>query len=329
VITLTSWGLFLLLGFGALLYGSGPILLTVIVLLAVPSLRCKRRLRIFAYGLLALEGLLSLFTLPVLMGKWKEHEATRRFDAATYHLTSPQGYGGISFPAGSTVHVGEDGKVEFGSLPTPTLVGDLLLVGDFQIGAESIDPSPGISKGTLAGTAEIHGIPCGPGALISQPETTRCVLASDYVFLGHTLARGTLLEIYRSPLNDPPRLNFGTLGRSEVLFDVLWQTGTMMGGVEKPPEQMRHGNGPESLLVEFCVPSGLAVTIEGATLHGLLSYAVQEGRRMVSPVCTLGPEAQVGSDGYAQVGNDRYTSGERPTAEAAWKWKDPYQDTDH
>ena len=88
---------------------------------------------------------------------------------------------------------------------------------------------------------------------------------------------------------------------------------------------MAHGSGPDSVLQQVCLPSGLSATITGATLHGFLAYDIQQDRRSVSPVCNILPDGQVGEDGYAQVGTSRYRWGDRATAGAAWQWTDPVQ----
>jgi hypothetical protein len=325
MITITVWDVVAFFGYEALLYAGGPLVAIAICLLAVPSLRHNTVSRRIAYGLMVLVGLLVLCAVPMLQEGWKEHEEKVAFNAATHHLTAPQVFGGIAFPAGSTVHVGDDGRVQFGNLPIPTTVDDLPLTGDFRLEAEYGDDPPGVAEGTLAGPADIHGIPCGPGALVSQPDTTRCVLARDYTFAGHILAKGQLLEVYRSPLNDPPKLTFGTLARPELLFDVLWPAGTIIGGIDTPPDRMAHGIGADYQVITFCVPSDLTVEIPGATLHGFLAYDVQRDRRMVSPVCNILPGERVGDDGYAQVGTTRYTWGDRPTADAPWQWTQPME----
>lgn len=325
MIRFTIWDVVGILGYEALLYAGGPLFAVAVLLLAVPRLRRSTAWRRFAYGLLALFGLLVLSAAPMLQEAWKEHSDKVSFDAATHHLTAPQVIGGIAFPAGSTVHVDDNGRARFGSLPTPATIDGLLLIGDFRLEPEYGDDPPSVAAGTLAGPADIHGIPCGPGKLVSQPDTTRCVLARDYDFSGHSLAQGQSLEIYRSPLHDLSRLTFGTLARPELLFDVLWPAGTVMGGIDAPPDRMAHGLGPENQSVQFCIPSGLAVTIAAATLHGFLAYDVQADRRLVSPVCNILPDEPVGDDGYAQVAAARYVWGDRPTADAPWQWTEPFE----
>ena len=191
----------------------------------------------------------------------------------------------------------------------------LVLENEFQLGAEYGTDPMGVLDATLAEPVAIHGIPCGPGPLKSQRDTTRCTLARDWVFAGHVLAAGTALEVYRSPLDEPPKLTFGSLARPELLYDVTWPPGTIMGGVSQTPAQMAHGLEPDGGYIQFCLPPGAMAAIPGATLHGFLAYGVHEGgRRLVSPVCSILPEARVGDDGYAQVGPDRYSWGERPDA---------------
>jgi hypothetical protein len=325
MIKFTIWDLVTIVGYEALLYAGGPLVMVAVLLLAIPALRRTTIARRSGYGLLALVVLLGLCATPLLYEDWMEHERRVAFDAATHHLTAPQIIDDISFPAGSTVHVGDDGHVQFGSLPAPTMVNGLPLIGDFTLEADRGDGLSGGANGTLARATDLHGIPCGSGDFISRADTARCTLARDYVFTGHALASGQPLEVYRSPLNEPAKLVFGTLARAELLFDVIWPAGTIMGGIALPPERLAHGPDPEDGTAQFCLPSGLSVSIEGATLHGFLAYDVLMGRRLVSPVCSILPAERVGDDGYAQVGSERYGWGDRPSADAPWQWTEPLE----
>ena len=307
----------------ALLYAGGPLVAAALLLLLVPGLRRHAFWRWSAYAMIVLAFVLAACAVPMLQEIWREHEQHVAFEAATHHLSAPQVLGGITFPAGSTVHLGEDGRVEFGDVPTPTPIEGVALVGAFRLQPSYGDAKPDVAEGTLAQAIDISGIPCGPGELVSQTETTRCVLARGYPFGGHLLARGTRVEVYRSPLGEPPQLRFGTLGRPERLFDVDWPAGTILGGVDAVPS--RPENGSEAPQVQFCIPSGTQVSVAGATLHGFIAYDVDGGRRRVSPVCNILPEETVGDDGYAQVGDARFEWGERADAKATWVWTDPLQ----
>ena len=322
MIHFTTWDIAVFLAGFAFIYVGLPLLVLVAVLLAIPASRRHTGWRRLAYGILAFDAILFLIGLPVIAIPVRDYVRHREFEARTHHLSAPATYGGIAFPGGSTVHLADDGTPEFGSLPVPTPVLGLVLVGDFRLGADyGVDPI-GVKECTLAVPADIQGIPCGPGAIKAQKQTTRCVLARDWLFAGHMLAAGHALEIYRSPLDEPPRLTFGTLARPELLYGVRWPAGTLLGGTDQPPERMVHG--PASGTVELCLPSGLAATIPGAVLHGFLSYHVAEGRRRVSPVCSILPNGYVGDDGFAQVGPDRYDWGDRPDATSAWHWTTPF-----
>ncbi len=324
MMSFTLWDVISGLAYFALLYAGGPLLVAAILLLTFKTTRRQALSRRLAYTCLALAGLFLICAWPILRMFWRDHERQVAFDAATHHLASPQVFGGVSFPAGSTVHVREDGRPEFGSLVSPARVDGLVLIGDFRLAAND-DDTLEVMEGTLAQPADIHGIPCGSGAVMSQVETTRCVLGRDYDFAGHLLATGKMLEVYRSPLGEPAMLRFGTLAQPELLYDVLWPAGTIIGSVDKPPARMAHGPGPDSLLVQVCLPSGLSAPIDGATLHGLLSYDIQEDRRSVSPVCSMLPGEPVGDDGYAQVGTSRFRWGDRPVPGAPWQWSEPIQ----
>jgi hypothetical protein len=302
-------------GYDALRYAGIPLLAGALVLLAVPALRRRRSARIGAYGLIAIFALLVVAAFPVLEGIWWEWQRARAFAAATRHAEVAQTVGGITIPAGSTVHLDEQGVVAFGTLAAATVIDGLPLVGEFRL-ADGVE-------GNLAAPAKIHGIPCGPGRVVSRNETTSCVLGMDYDFSGHALAKDHLITIYRSPLNEPPMLELGTLAHAELLYDVEWPAGTMLGRVNASPDTMAHGPAPADHPIELCLPSELTVTIDEVVLHGFLSYTIDSGRRLISPVCDILPDNNVGDDGYVQVAQERYTWGERPGADAAWRWTDP------
>ena len=194
----------------ALLYAGAPLAVLATGLLLVPACRRITLLRWTAWGLLALIGLLCVCAVPMLSEAWSEHEQQATFARDTHHLTAPQVLSGISFPARSTVHVNSsNGHVEFGSVPVPTAIAGLMLVGDFRLERRDMDDYT-ITFGTLAVPTVVHGIPCSRGALIAQENTTRCILDRDFDFAGHMIARGAGIEIYRSPLDEPAVLQWGT-----------------------------------------------------------------------------------------------------------------------
>ena len=307
----------------ALLYAGAPLAVLATGLLLVPACRRITLLRWTAWGLLALVGLLCVCAVPMLSEVWSEHEQHVTFARDTHHLTAPQVLSGISFPAGSTVHVNStNGHVEFGSVPAPTAVAGLMLVGDFRLERRDTDDYT-IEFGTLAVPTVIHGIPCSRGALIAQEDSTRCVLDRDFDFAGHMMARGTGIEIYRSPLHEPAALRWGTLAQRELLYDVVWPAGTVIGGgISLSPGNMAHGDGPQGTL-QMCKAKSNTLPLAGAVLHGIMAMAIDGGRRLLSQVCSILPAEQVDLDAYVQVGPARYASGERATRDAAWSWHNP------
>ena len=326
MIHLSTFDLICVVGYLALTYVGGPLAALALLLLVVAASRRITALRWTGWGLLAFVGGLALCATPVLQEAWSGHTREQAFARATHTLSSPQTFGGTAFPAGSTVHVNEEsGRPEFGAVPVPTVIDGLMLIGDFRLEREHLRDADTIAEGTLAAPAVIQGIPCGRGALVAQDEITRCVLDQGYDFDGHVLARGQVVEIYRSPLDEPAQLRRGTLARSELLYDVSWPAGSIIGGgIALPPDRMGHGPGPDGS-IEFCVPKGFELHAPWAVLHGLMSLTVQGDRLLVSQVCSILPEGSVDLDAYAQVGAARYGSGERPTRDAAWTWSDPVQ----
>lgn len=312
----------------ALVYAGPVILAAALLLLAVPGLRRRTGPRRTAYGLLGTLAVLFAAALPVVLSELGSARRQRAYDARTRTLAAAEVLGGIAFPAGSTVHVSEAGTPEFGTLPEPTTVLGLPLVDAFTLDVEYTDDGSrpgGVSRGTLAGAADIRGIPCGAGPFRQGDGTTRCTLARDHGFAGHHLAAGQPMEVFQASTADPPVLQFGTLARPELLYDIVWPAGTVLGPVKEPPDRMAHGPGPEGEVIHFCIPSGAAVDIGGATLHGFAAYGVLERKRTVSPFCTILPEGTGQRDGYAQAGPDRFTWGERADAGAPWTWTERWE----
>lgn len=313
-----------ILGYLALIYAGGPLAALALLLLAVPACRRVTALRWIGCGLLACVGGLALCAMPMLQEIWSEHAGKRAFERATHTLTVPQTFAGVAFPAGSIVHVNEaSGRPEFGTVPVPTLIAGLMLSGNFRLEREYLRDADTIAEGTLAVPTVIHGIPCGRGILVAQDEVTRCILDRDYDFTGHLLAGGQGIEIYRSPLDEPAQLRWGTLARPELLFDVTWPAGSVIGGgITLPPERMAHGFGADGSL-QACLPKGLELHAPWAVLHGLMGLTIQGDRLLVSQVCSILPGEPVDLEAYAEVGAAHYGSGERTTRDAAWVWSDP------
>ena len=301
---------------------AGPVLLVLAgLLLAVPGLRARKGPRRTAYALLGTLVLLFAGSLPAVVSELDSRRRQRAFDARTRTLDAPEVLGGIAFPAGSTVHVSETGTPEFGTLPERATVLGLPLVGDFTLDVDYVDGRPkGVSRGTLAGPAEIGGIPCGAGTFRRGDGSTRCTLARDHAFAGHLLAAGQPLEVFQPSADDPPVLQFGTLARPETLYGIGWPAGTVLGPVSLPPDRMAQGPGPELEVVQFCLPSGATADIGGATLHGAAGYGVLEHKRTVFPYCTILRDETPAGDGYAQAGPDRFTWGERADTASPWTW---------
>ncbi len=324
MVPFTLTDLIAMFGYAALLFAGAPALVLALVLLLVPACRRITSLRRTGWGLLVLVGISAICATPMLASLWADHEQRVTFANDTHHVTAPQILDGMTFPPGSTVHVNSYiGHVEFGNVPVPTLIAGLMLVGDFTLKKEYLRQANTIEAGKLAVPTMIHGIPCGRGALVAQDETTRCILDRDFDFDGFLLARGQGVEVYRSPLNEPAVLQWGTLARPELLYDVTWPAGTVIGGrIALSPARMAHGDGPQGLL-EMCIAKGTSLPLAGAVLHGMMAMTIDGGRRLVSQVCSILPDEPVDLDGNVQVGAARYGSGERATRNAAWRWDSP------
>lgn len=256
--------------------------------LAIPAWRRKTWVRRAAYSVLAIDGVLLAASIPVLV--WDTH----RFldwvhkEAATYHLAVPRTFAGTEFPAGSTVHLRDDGTPNYGELPIPTTILGLPIVGEFFLGNHYGGTEVGITLATLAVPTLIYGIPCGPGSLIAHRATTQCVLAEEYEFAGHRLAMGQPVTVHRRRPNPPDELASGTLARPELLFGATWPAGTILFRVTAPPEQMVDGSEPDMpSSIQLCLPPGLTAAIPGATLHGLIGYEIYAKNRIVVADCPL------------------------------------------
>ena len=119
----------------------------------------------------------------------------RPFAARTLNLAAPQVVSGIPFPAGSTLHMTQDGSIDRGNVPVPTHIADMLLVGEFEIGLQGI-------KGTLAAPAEIDGVPCAADKVYRDkdwghewPSHVACILARGTAVNGHDVAESTKVAV--------------------------------------------------------------------------------------------------------------------------------------
>lgn len=239
-----------------------------------------------------------------------------------YDLRRPRMLGGVRFPAGSHVMLDQDGEVQSGTLPAPTVIAGLPLVGNF------VGRRDEVLLGTLAAPATVEGVPCGPGRLSrSSGGSVSCILARDHAFAGHMFAAGQPFGVEVLP-GYATWLDHGTLARPELLFGVSWPAGAILDGIpaDATPERLAHGTAPADKLYEVCLLPGQSADVPGATpgttLHGTLTYGVQGGERVVSPGCKHAGAsgAHFPNDGHASVGAARYTDGLRSGSSAAWRW---------
>ncbi len=316
--------LFWFMATGALL--PAMVFVGVPVLVAALALRRSPRLglRCLAVALLAIDaaGMAALLVAVahVATYMWQTDQKRRVDQARTFHLATPQVVAGTALPAGSTVHLNEDGSIEHGTVPVPTSIAGLLLVGDFALAPFGVG-------GTLAVPAELDGAPCGAGRVWwREAGEVSCMLERGYSFAGHELAAGTRVETYDNRPG-PRRLQTGTLAQPEWLFDVSWPAGTVLRGTSTPPEGLAHGPPPDEV-VQLCLVPGQAVAIPGATLHGAVTFEARGTERTLYPGCD-GSMYDAGHDaggdgrsrdGYAEVGPDRYVRGRKPDEASLWQW---------
>ena len=202
----------------------------------------------------------------------------RPSSARTLNLTASQVVSGIQFPAGSTLHMTEDGSVDRGNVPVPTRIADMLLVGEFEIGLQGI-------KGTLAGPAEIDGVPCAAGKVSRDkdwghewPSHVECILARGTGVNGHDIAENTKVAVSSKPSGER-QLNIGTLAHAELLFDVTWPAGNVLHASAAWPQRLAHVPASPGEEVLFCTPEGQDVSVPGVVLHGKVGYDVRENGR--------------------------------------------------
>lgn len=299
----------------------GPMLLIASIL--VLMLRSRDRARFatpIAYVLLALGlGMILFVLLPVLDAEMSQPTQDSVSSRHIYHLSEPHAYGGIMFPAGSSVDVQPDGTPDYVYLKSPGNVLGMMLVGDVQLGTEYKEHDLAVLTGTLAEPFNVNGIPCAPGKLDTRSNVTRCILARDYVFAGHVLAAGTSISVSGPTKGKEPKLRHGTLARQELLFDILWPPGTVVGGISETADQMAHAPEPANQEIDFCVPSGGTAIVGDAVLHGPIAYHIQNRARTVQQFCSISGSVD-GTGGYIEIGTDRYTHGQRTEVYSPWQW---------
>ncbi len=299
-----------------------PLLVVALVLLTSPDPSRRRLARVFlaidAAGLL----LLVVALVPEIQQEKQADRRQRAYDSRTMHLAEPQLLAGVAFPAGSTVHLNEDGSIDKGALPVPTLIDGLPLIGDFESSAMTLD-------GTLAAPAEVAGVPCAAGAVRwYKGDSVDCTLEHGIAVAGHDLAAGAQIDVAGR------MLYAGRLAHAELLFDVLWPAGTVLHGTSASPEQLAHASAPTDDAsvsrdgkVSLCPPGNQTVQVPGIMLHGKVSYQVaNDGSRLVYAGCP-DRDQPLESDGYITAGADRHSRGRQANTGSPWQWDD-YQTPD-
>ncbi len=323
MIPFTLWDLLVFAAWWVLPWASPVLVVGALVLLVVGRWQARPAARIAAGVLLALQVGLLAFAAPMLGEGWKEHEDHLAFAERTHYLARPQVLGGVRFPAGATVHLGEDGRVEFGDTPAPALIMGAPLVGRFSLEGDALVGEPGVSDGVLARPVVLHGLPCGPGPLFLSTSTLRCLAGAEVTLHGHALASGRTVEVYDPPGGGARELHIGALARPERLYGVDWPQGTVVGQLQGSPAQLADAPGRDGEAADFCLPAGMELRIGPALLHGPMSYSVQGGRRLIMQDCYPILEKVDDRTGYLEVAGRRYGEGERATAHAAWSWTEP------
>ncbi len=239
--------------------------------------------------------------------------------ARTLILAASQVVSGVPFPAGTTLHMTEDGSVDRGNVPVPTAIAGLLLVGEFEIGLQGV-------TGTLAEPAEIDGVPCAADKVYRDkdwghewPAHVECILARGTAINGHDVAEGTKVAVSSKPSGER-QLYIGTLAHAELLFDVMWPAGTVLHGTAASGQQLAHAPASPGEEVSFCTPEGQDVSVPGVVLHGKVGYDVRENGRALE-FCDE-KDRPDDHDGYAASGADQHTRGSQASTGLPWKWDD-------
>ena len=239
--------------------------------------------------------------------------------ARTLVLAPSQVVSGVPFPAGTTLHMSEDGSVDRGVVPVPTAIAGLLLVGEFEIGLQGV-------TGTLAEPAEIDGVPCAADEVYRDkdwghewPAHVECILARGTAINDHDVAEGTKVAVSSKPSGER-QLYIGTLAHAELLFDVTWPAGTVLHATAASPQRLAHAPASPGEDVSFCTPEGQDVSVPGVVLHGKVGYDVREnGRALESCDEKDRPDDH---DGYAAAGAEQHTRGSQANTGSPWKWDD-------
>jgi hypothetical protein len=171
----------------------------------------------------------------------------------TYQLEQPRVLDGITFPAGSTVRLSmiPPHHLAGGSLPAPTEVLGIMLIGEFETSPPAEGFPIAIRSGTLPANTNIRGIPCGPGqfsdtgrgygdwlasikgeetfspdvrAYHKNPYVVTCTLAADTGVAGAMLRAGTVAEVRLT--NEPHEIEFfGELAAEAMLHGIPCRPG--------------------------------------------------------------------------------------------------------
>ena len=201
-----------------------PVALAIFI---VPALRGSRTVRRSAWGILAVVAALGIVGGPFIIyvvGQWlASHEESLRRDT----LTEPRAIDGNVFPVGAKLQIDQGGHVEWGELPTPTLVNGLPLIGFFRF-VDGIGPR--LAEATLARASVVEGVPCAAGPIEQAREgDLTCRLSEDFEFLGYPLAANSTIVANPSKADDKTwKFKRGTLAKPLTLLRVIWPAGTIV-----------------------------------------------------------------------------------------------------
>ena len=304
-------------GCAALLVVGLPLLVFAIVLLRRPPGRRPVLRRLSAGVLLTVDAAMLVVTLAAFFAPRLCENILLAYVrySETYHLSAPRVLAGVHFPAGSTVFMDGD-DIDHGTLPVPTVIAGVPLVGEFVANHEAV------ALGTLASPAEVAGVPCGAGDVsFSTDGSVSCLLGRSFAFAGHGLAVGQRIGI--NVIAGFGRwLDVGTLAGPERLLDVTWPAGSVLSGIQDEAARPQGSPGLPNLRVAICLMPNQTVPMDGATLHGAMTYVVQREKSWLTPGCNTMNyvNKSVLREGYIEVGTDRFAQGERPNGDAHWHW---------
>lgn len=161
----------------------------------------------------------TVVALPMAAAIVQEQVRSWEIEYYTYRLDAPRRLDGTLFPAGSVVRLSVDPphRLYAGSVPTPTKILGLDLIGEFAIAFDS-DGTAAVGDGTLASEGMVAELPCAPGAF-QRLDSHRgaCTLARDLPIAGIVLRAGTRAEVWHDPLDGPPLDIEGTLAEPAQL----------------------------------------------------------------------------------------------------------------